>query len=413
MNVFDAIVSAVTLRRTGAALCFLMLGGGAPDAAAQAAHQHRMGTEQAPELGTGAALDGSGHLWIVGKDGGGAAQFLVLQKSEDGGHTWSAPRRIMREAEAISADGENRPKLAFGPKGELYVSYTKPLSKPYTGEIRFVRSLDGGQTFTPPKTVHANRDVITHRFDSMIVDPQGRIYVAWIDKRDVEAAAARQQKYAGAALYYAVSEDGGASFKGDYKVADHACECCRIALAQNPQGKIMALWRHVFEGNVRDHALVELTPGGKVAAPLRASFDEWHIDACPHQGPALAYAGDGTRHQLWFSVNGDEGGVFYASAPHNGKLSPPIKLGSDQAEHADVAIDGKNILLAWKQFDGKSTAILGKLSIDGGLTWRDKELARTGKASDQPHLLNTPSGIVLVWRTQEDGVRIVAATPKD
>jgi hypothetical protein len=395
-----------------AVLCFVTFSGLALDVSAQAEHHHHMATGKLKELGTGAAVDASGNLWIASKETDGTAQYVVLQMSQDGGKTWSVPKRIQHEPEAISAEGENRPKVAFGAKGELYVTYTKPLAKPYTGEIRFVRSLDGAQTFSPPMTVHANRDEITHRFESIIVDRSGRIYVAWVDKRDVEAAIARKEKYAGAALYYAVSDDGGASFKGDYKVADHVCECCRIALALKPDGKPVALWRHVFEPNVRDHALAELTPNGKVAPPVRATFDNWRVDACPHHGPSLAYAEDGTRHQVWFNVKDDEGGVFYASTTPSGNLSTSVKLGSAQAEHADVMVDGKNVVLAWKQFDGKSTAIFGKVSDDGGLTWRDKELARTEKESDQPHLLKTPSGIVLVWRTQNEGVLIVPARPE-
>lgn len=173
--------------------------------------------------------------------------------------------RVQRQPEPVSAEGKNRPKIAFGGKDDIYITYTMPLAKPYTGEIRFVCSTDGGKTFSAPLTVHANRDLITHRFESLIVDHEGCIYVAWIDKRDLEAAAAHKRKYAGAALYYAVSEDGGVSFGGDYKIADHFCECCRIALALNPQGHPVAMWRHVFEPNVRDHALAELTPDGKPA----------------------------------------------------------------------------------------------------------------------------------------------------
>ncbi len=386
----------------------LVLGAWCGNSAAQGMPAHHMKAGKAPELGIGAAVDGQGRLWVVRKETEGAAQFLTLQNSADAGKTWSAPKRLQREPEAISADGENRPKLAFGSKGELYISYTKPLAKPYTGDIRFIRSLDGGATFDAPITVHANRAIITHRFDALQVDPQGRIYIAWIDKRDVEAAAARKQSYAGAAVYYAVSDNRGASFKGDYKLAEHSCECCRIALANTPDGKVMALWRHVFEPNIRDHALAELTPNGAVAAPQRASFDDWRIDACPHQGPALAYGSDGTRHQSWFAVKGEEGGVFYANAPRGGVLGTPIKLGSDQADHAAIAVDGATVLLAWRQFDGKTSAILGKLSGDGGRNWRDLELARTAQASDHPQLLNTGAGIVLVWRTQDEGVRVIA-----
>lgn len=395
------------------ALCLAVLGGLSLDAAAQADHaRHNMGGGKKLELGTTVTADARGRLWAVSKETDGDAQYVVLQTSDDKGSTWSAPRRIQSEPEAVAADGENRPKLVFGARGELYITYTKPLAKPYTGEIRFVRSNDGGKTFQPPLTVHANRDVITHRFDSLVVDRSGRIYVAWIDKRDFEAAGARKDKYRGAALYYAVSDDGGASFRGDYKIADHTCECCRVALALDSEGKPVALWRHIFAPNVRDHAMAALTPTGKATPPSRATFDDWRVDACPHHGPSLAFAPDGTRHQVWFNVTDDEGGVFYARANRSGKLGTPVRLGAAQAQHADVAVQGKNVVLAWKQFDGKSTAILGKISNDGGATWQDKELARTEKASDQPRLLQTPSGIVLAWHTQAEGVRIVPATPE-
>lgn len=371
-------------------------------------HQHHasMGSGPRTELGTGVAVDPKGRFWIAIKDTDGDAQYVALQRSDDDGKTWSTRKRIQAQPEAVAADGENRPKIAFGPNNEIYVTYTKPLAKPYTGEIRLVRSVDGGQTFSPPITVHANRDLITHRFESIIVDRTGRVYVAWIDKRDVEAAAAQKKPYRGAALYYAVSEDNGATFKGDFKVADHTCECCRIALALNPQGHPVALWRHVFEPNVRDHATVELVPDGHVQPLARASFDQWRIDACPHQGPGLAYAPDGTRHQVWFNVKNDAGGVFYAAASPTGRLGKATTLGSAQAEHADIAVSAADIVIVWKQFDGKSTAIRSRISNDAGRTWRDAELARTRRDSDQPHLVVTPSGILLAWRTQDEGMQL-------
>ncbi|HJV87644.1 MAG TPA: sialidase family protein [Noviherbaspirillum sp.] len=395
-----------------AALSMLAASGSAIDARAQAGHMNHntgdnTGAGKRIELGTSVAVDASGRLWAASKEADGDAQYVVLQASDDGGGTWSAPRRVQQQPEPVAADGENRPKLAFGTQGELYISYTKPLAKPYTGEIRFVRSLDGGKTFLPPVTVHANRDEITHRFDAMLVDRSGRIYIAWIDKRDGIAAAAHKGKYAGAALYYAVSEDKGASFRGDYKIADHSCECCRIALALGPDGNPVAMWRHVFAPNMRDHAMAELRPDGKAGPLARASFDNWRIDACPHHGPSLAFGDDGIRHQVWFSMRDGDGGIFYASATPGGKPGPERRLGAANAEHADVAVAGKRVALAWKQFDGASTAIFGKASNDGGATWEDMELARTAGASDQPHLLTTPAGIVLAWRTQAEGIRIV------
>jgi hypothetical protein len=368
------------------------------------------------ELGTSAAVDARGRLWVASKEPGvDQADYVVLQMSTDLGKTWSAPKRVQARAEPVAADGESRPKLAFGAKGEMYIAYTKPLARPYTGEIRFVRSLDGGQSFSPPVTVHANRDEITHRFESMIVDKTGRIFIAWIDKRDAEAARKRKEVYQGAAVYYAVSDDAGASFRGDYRLAEHSCECCRIGLALNPAGTPVALWRHVFEPNARDHALAELTADGKPSQAARATFDNWRVDACPHHGPSLAYSANGTRHQTWFNVVGDEGGVYYAAARPAGMLAnvagllgTPVRLGNAQAEHADVMVSGATVVLVWKQFDGAATAIYSRVSRDDGATWQERKLASTTGNSDQPHLLHMPNGIALLWRTQQDGVQIIA-----
>jgi hypothetical protein len=374
-----------------------------------AGHDH-MDSKQTAELGMSAAVDHQGRLWIAIKEVVAEGQFVAVRMSPDLGKTWSAPKRIQASPEPVSAEGENRPKIAFGTKGDMFVTYTKPLAKPYTGEIRLVRSVDGGEHFLPPVTVHANRDVITHRFDSLIVDPAGRVYVAWIDKRDLEQAVAHKRKYEGAALYYAISEDGGASFRGDFKIADHSCECCRIALSLTPDGKVAAMWRHVFEPNIRDHAMAILPPDGKVAKIERATFDNWHVDACPHHGPSLAFDATGRRYQTWFDVagkDGDEGGVFFAAADAGRPLGKPMPLGTAQAEHADVGVHGDEVVIVWKQFDGKSTAILGRVSADRGKTWKDIEFARTTGASDQPHLVTADTGVLLIWRTQNDGVHVL------
>jgi hypothetical protein len=374
------------------------------------AQHHGGGHGKSLDLGTSAAFDPGGRIWAVSKQATDDGQFVVVQQSSDMGKTWSAPQRVQRSPEPVAANGEARPHIAFGSKGELYISYTKPVAPPHIGDIRFIRSLDGGKTFSEPLTVHADRAVTVHSFESMAVDASGRIYVAWIDGRDKDAAKAKKESYTGSAVYYAVSSDGGASFRGDFKVADHSCECCRIGLAIGPNGVPVAMWRHVFAPNIRDHAIAELAASGKAGPVQRVTFDDWHIDACPHHGPSLAYAADGTRYQTWFNgKEGDGAGALYARAAGAGATpATPARLGSAQASHPDVAVVGKRVAVVWKQFDGDSTAVVGRISEDGGATWHEQELARTKKDSDQPHLLTSGSTIALLWRTQDEGIRVVA-----
>ena len=401
---------------TTAILAALALAASAPAALAQdsAGHHHGAGTilgeRVSQDLGTAAAFDRKGRLWVASKETDDGHQYVALRSSDDMGKTWSVPRRIQKPPEPIAAKGEARPHIAFGGHDEIYITYTSTVAMPHIGDIRFVRSTDGGLTFSAPVTVHANRDFIVHSFESIVVDPDGRIYIAWIDSRDARDAKSRQERYAGSAVYYAVSSDQGATFKGDYKIADHACECCRIGLALDPEGKPVALWRHVFAPNARDHALARLQPDGSASAPERVTFDDWRIDACPHHGPSLAYTPDGTRHQVWFNgKEGDGGGVRYAAAKADGALAEPVSLGSAQAAHADILAQGQQVVIVWKQFDGQATAILSQRSDDGGKTWKESELARTDGESDKPYLAAAPTGPVLYWRTRNEGIRIVQA----
>lgn len=360
-------------------------------------------------LGAGAAFDGQGRLWVAQleaaqqADGAPASFNIVLSWSADGGQAWTRVGPVLDVPEAVEANGEGRPKLVFGPGGQLYLTFTSPLSKPHTGNIRFVRSTDGGRSFSAPVTVQRDLAVTGHRFDSIIVDREGRIFIAWIDKRDLDAARAAKRPYRGAAIYYTVSTDNGASFGPDIKAADHCCECCRISLALSPDGVVFAIWRHIFEPNVRDHALAPLSPLGKVQAITRVSFDDWRIDACPHHGPSLAFDGDGRRHQVWFSGAGEDGGLFYAAAAQGARPGPAQRLGGTLAEHGEVAAAGRSVVVTWKEFDGQATRVMARLSTDGGASWRERELAATRAASDHPHLASIGGAIALVWRTENEG----------
>jgi len=386
----------------------LALGGLLWLGSASGQHQHHAGHGAAAgkgaELGALAAVDARGILWAAHKDG----KHVVVSRSADLGRSWSRPVRVTVEPEGTDTGGDARPKIAIGSGGEVYVSWTRPLTKPYTGEIRFSRSVDGGRSFSAPLTVHADRQEITHRFDALGVNRAGQIFVAWIDKRDGAAAGqAKARDYRGAAVYFAVSDDRGASFRGDYRLAEHSCECCRIALLPRDDGSVLALWRHVFAPNIRDHALAAMYPDGRAGALERATFDDWRVDACPHHGPSLAQDAQGRLHAVWFTQAPGNAGVFYGRLRAGG-VDAQRRVGGDAAEHADLALAGGRVAVAWKEFDGERSQLRAMLSEDGGVNWREYQLASTAGASDQPHLLVWKDRFYVFWNTRNEPLSVSA-----
>ncbi len=358
----------------------------------QAQHKHS-------QLATSYAFDQAGKLWMVGLN---AQQKLFIQSSQDFGKTW-----VSKELEAdakISADGENRPKIAIGKGGTMVITYTKPLEKPYTGEIRLIRSVDR-INFSTPITVHDDRQLITHRFESTKFDSKGGLHIVWVDKRDAELARSttgKKDAYSGAAIYRKYSADGGQTFGPDIKLADHSCECCRIALLPINDGRVLAMWRHVFDGSIRDHATAFID--GKTLTKInRGSYDGWHLEACPHHGPALSPALNNQFHAVWFGEKKSVAAVRYGLL---NKFGEPVglvrELPDPRAEHADIASFGSNVVITWRSYNGKETEVKAWVSRDNGKNFQERLIKKTALDNDYPQLLEKSGDIYLLWRTERE-----------
>ncbi|TCV94985.1 hypothetical protein EC912_103478 [Luteibacter rhizovicinus] len=354
-------------------------------------------------LGFGAALEPGGRLWVVDA----AGQHIRVRHSDDMGRTLSDPVIVNPTPEPIYAEGENRPKIVLGPKGEIYVSWSQPRAKPYTGFVRFSRSLDGGAHFDAPVTVHTDRAEITHRFDSIAVDGKGRVVVAWIDKRDLEAATASNKPYLGAATYYTWSDDRGATFHPEKKITDQSCECCRIALAATPDGNIAAFFRAIYGDNIRDHAYALLQTDSPPVKAQRATFTQWHIEGCPHHGPSLAIAHDGTRHAVWFSAADGKATIWYGQLVPGKAPVHTLEVAGAGAAHADLAVAGTHVWIVYHQQTAEGLSLMLRESTDGGAHFTEaREIARTAGSAGWPQLLLRDGRAFVAWNTT-DGFRLV------
>lgn len=357
------------------------------------------------QLGASALFTPDGSVLAVYKQG----DHVVLSRSADLGKTWAAATKVNEQPEDISADGQNRPKIALASDGGVLVSWTHPLPKAYTGAVRLARSIDG-QTFTAPLTVHSDTAEITHRFEAMQTLPGNKVVVAWIDKREYEAAKAKKTPYRGAGIYAAMSTDGGKTFQREYKLADHSCECCRLGSAIDSDGAPLFLWRHVFEPNERDHALARLKPDGTLDTLQRATFDRWKLDGCPHHGPSLAVDAQGVRHAVWFNQKDGEGRVFYGRLANQGKdlkVEGQQAVGGKRAAHADVAVADGKVAVAWTEFDGDKTQAQAMVSTDGGKTFKPSTLGSTDGASSQISLIRRGDALFAFWNTEKEGLRLL------
>lgn len=355
------------------------------------------------QIAVSVAQDEQGRLWLARVVDGRVYISVAPRAGED----FSTAVAVNAEAENIRAEGQSRPHLAV--HGDVVaVLWSQALPVRFAGHIRFARSTDGGKHFSAPVTVNDDRAEIGHSFGALAMHSDGRLALAWLDARDAAAARAAGREPVGSSLYYVLSDDGGATFSANTKLAGGTCQCCRIGLAFAPDGVAVAFWRHIFGSDTRDFALATLTPASKI---VRASKDDWHINGCPHHGGDIAIDSKGRRHLVWFTGSEKNPGLFYRRVDGK-RMSKPLPFGNRdaQAGHPAVFARGDTVHIAWREFSDDKYQIMGMHSVDGGTHWSvARTLAIATGNTDLPLFVANARTPLLFWNTAEDGLKLIDA----
>jgi len=271
---------------------------------------------------------------------------LGLMRSNDGGDSFSPPTYISAAGANVSSHGENSPTFAFGRGREQYVLFEQRVPGGST-DLMFARA-PIGQRWKKPYKITDKKKPSANVFSSLAVSPRGSIHAVWLDQRD------RAKIPPGtASVYVASSFDRGKTFGPNVSVAEGVCPCCRPSLSFGPKGEMYVSWRHVFEGNERDIAVVVSTDRGKTfSETTRVSHDRWKVQGCPHSGAEMAQRGS-RLYTTWYS-DGDgketAAGVRLAYSDDGAKtFSPPVmasqKILDTNHPRLSLAPDGRLALV--------------------------------------------------------------------
>jgi len=349
------------------------------------------------------APDGS--LTLAWASGG---RIAVAHSTDHGAH-FDTPILINPSVERLDSGPDSRPALVVDRNGRTTVAYAIFKDSAYNGEV-FVTHSEPDRSFTQPTPITA--DTNSQRFVTMALDSDGRLFAAWLDKRDRMVGGVRNPDYIGAGLAWSWTDAAGTKFNDARIAVDNTCECCRIALAFSAPGRPVLLFRNVFAGSIRDHAVIGFTDAETPGPLQRVSEDNWKLHACPHHGPALAIDAAGTWHAAWFTQGAARKGVFYARSTDQGAhFSEPLKLGGPevQAGRPTLLALHNRLYLAWKEFDGTNGVIRMMVSQDGGVTFdTPRIIAETAGGSDHPLLVSDGKTAFLSWLTQGQGYRMIA-----
>jgi hypothetical protein len=345
-----------------------------------------------------------GTLWLAWMAGG---QVLVAS-SKDAGQTFSTPAQVTQGKLELDWGPDARPKIDVDRSGNIALAFSIFKDKAFNGQVLYSRSTDGGKTFAPPQPITDNME--SQRFEALEFGPDGTLFAAWLDKRNRVPVQQSGKKYEGADLFFATSRDGGATYTQAKLATDNTCECCRLGLAFDGSGHPVVVFRNIFEGSIRDHAIVTFVDLATPGEVHRVSQDDWQIAACPHQGPSLTIGPAGTYHVAWYTNGKIRKGVFYAQSRDGGKtFSDPLPVGqpAKSPSRPFVIAGSQGTAMVWKEFDGEKTSVNLMTSADDGKTWsQPRVVATTADSSDHPLLVSDGRQTYLSWMTKADGYRL-------
>jgi hypothetical protein len=336
---------------------------------------------------------------------GGVVSFA---QSSDLGKTFNSAVKIAEHGKSLDAGSDARPQIVADSSGNIFLAYAFFKDSKWNAQINTTRSTDNGITFFTPKSLVENGS--SERFPSVLMRPDGNIFISWIDKRLVAASNKSGQKKLGGSIAYSNSFDGGKTFQTERIANEDSCECCRIGVSLNQKNQPIIIYRAIFPGGVRDHASQIILSNGPDKI-RRIANDEWKTDACPHHGPAIGVSSQGTIHTAWFTQGTNRAGVFYANSHNEGaSYSAPMRLGKLDASTSRpylLALE-KNVWLVWKEFDGHDTLVVMKQSGDDGKTWsKETILSKTTDYSDHPLLISQDNQVFLSWLTRAQGYQLI------
>ena len=158
----------------------------------------------------------------------------------------------------------------------------------------------------------------------MAVSPKGDLVTLWLDHRGVPARPAGSAAMSGHEHGATEHPPGDSMARAQLSqiffarlnepasarpIASGVCYCCKTSVAVGRDGSIVASWRHVYPGNVRDIAFTKSTDGGRTfAPPVRVSEDNWQLDVCPENGPAVGVDTGNAIHVVWPTLVQGEAG---------------------------------------------------------------------------------------------------------
>jgi len=272
------------------------------------------------------AIDSSGYLHAVWDDATTGSYALYHKMSTDGGNTWQANKRL-----TLNSGGSFCPSLAAGPSNRLHLAWQDYNSG--NGEIYYMRSTDGGATWTTSQRLTWNSG--SSGYPSIGVGSSNNIHIIWEDDTPGNYE-----------VYYKKSTDGGATWATSQRLSSTSGWSSYPVLAVGPFGNLHVVWGDGTPGNYEIYYRKGSNGGDSWAASRRLTWTSGISD-----NTSIAADSSGNVHVVWNDNTPGNNEISYKNSTDQGATwaaTQRLTWNAGSSESPRIVIDpSANLHVVW------------------------------------------------------------------
>src|SRR6185436_6584396 len=270
---------------------------------------------------------------------------------------WSSPMTVV-SSDKMMVNSADVPSVRAMPEGFAAHWMMESGPDPEAYDLRVSWSTDG-KTWTSPVAPNRDKTMTQHGFATLFPMADGGTGVIWLDGRTTHGEEGDMQ------LRSAAFDKAHKSLS-DTLIDSRVCECCPTSVALAADGPIAA-YRNRTAAEIRDIYITRLG-AGKWSMPLRVHADNFKIEACPINGPAIAANGKDVA-VAWFTAPNEKEQSLIAFSHDGGRTFGKAVKVEDQGTlgrmQVALAADGAAVV-GWVEFaNEKSTLRVRRIAADG------------------------------------------------